>query len=207
MLLICPGSMESHLHNEPHASQFSSHRPCHPHDVCKVNLCPSGRAAQHSTAMTRGEILRSFTCQKVMVECHFRGVNRPQLNNTYFNIILFWWLCGARWCWSASYKKMWYTTKSTPSSTTGGSTIRSLGWPSRALQMLVPLIGASAGPSRTLSKVGFYLYAGVEQVVLAFTRFKKKKKAADLLGSAHATISRVYRECSEPREKWTAFAF
>lgn len=37
--------------------------------------------------------------------------------------------------------------------------------------MLVPLIGASVGPSRTFSKVGFYICVGTEVMVLPFARF------------------------------------
>lgn len=39
--------------------------------------------------------------------------------------------------------------------------------------MLVPLIGASVGPLRTLSKVGFYMFVGAEVMVLVFARFAR----------------------------------
>lgn len=37
--------------------------------------------------------------------------------------------------------------------------------------MLAPLIGVSVGPSRTLSKVGFYISGSVEVTVFTFARF------------------------------------
>lgn len=62
-------------------------------------------------------------------------------------------VCVVRWCWSASCRKTLSTTKSTPSSTTGGSMTRSLDWLSRALPMPVPLTAAYVGPLRTSAKV------------------------------------------------------
>lgn len=62
-------------------------------------------------------------------------------------------VCVVRWSWSVSYRKASYTTRSTPSSTTGESMTRSLDWPSKAQLMPVPLTGAYAGPLRTSTKV------------------------------------------------------
>lgn len=70
-------------------------------------------------------------------------------------LLLFWGSRPPRWCWSALWRRTWYTRRQTPPSTTGKLTTESLGLLFKALLTLEPSTEEWGKPSRTSLKVAW----------------------------------------------------